>query len=120
MGGSAKRCAVAASDPNALLRIIEQPHTPVDLLRSALRLNGLAVLNQECKDFVLDCAPVAAARRWPAVTPPKGGHDTTGLAAKTSYLVGGMLRPVVKQISEAVTKTKHDGQYFAACSGLFL
>ena len=60
MGGSAKSCAVAASDPNALLRIIEQPNTPVELLRSALRLNGLAVLNQECKDFVLDCAPVSA------------------------------------------------------------
>ena len=43
-----------------LLRIIEQPNTPVDLLRNALRLNGLAVLNQECKDFVLDCAPVSA------------------------------------------------------------
>ena len=60
LGGSAKSCAVAASDPNALLRIIEQPNTPVELLRSALRLNGLAVLNQECKDFVLDCAPVSA------------------------------------------------------------
>src|SRR5712691_2920086 len=60
LGGSAKAYAVAASDPDALLRIIEQPNTPLDLLRSALRLNGLAVLNQECKDFVLDCAPVSA------------------------------------------------------------
>ena len=65
MGGSAKSCAVAASDPGALLRIIEQPNTPVELLRSALRLNGLAVLNQECKDFVLDCAP-SQQSRWPA------------------------------------------------------
>ena len=30
----------------------------LDLLRNALRLNGLAVLNQECKDFMLDVAPV--------------------------------------------------------------
>src|SRR5919199_5858630 len=58
LGGSAKACAVAISDPATLLRIIEQPDTPVDLLRNALRLNGLAVLNQECKDFVLDVAPV--------------------------------------------------------------
>ena len=62
IGGSTKGCALAVSDPNSLIRIIEQPHTPVDLLRNALRLNGLAVLNQECKDFVLDCAPVAAQR----------------------------------------------------------
>src|SRR3954451_19789578 len=60
LGGSAKGCAIAVSDPSSLLRIIEQPNTPVDLLRNALRLNGLAVLNQECKDFVLDCAPVLA------------------------------------------------------------
>ena len=57
LGGSAKGCAIAVSDPESLLRIIEQPNTPIDLLRNALRLNGLMVLNQECKDFVLDCAP---------------------------------------------------------------
>src|SRR5207253_497226 len=54
LGGSAKACAFAVSDPSTILRIIEQPDTPVDLLRNALRFNGLAVLNQECKDFVLD------------------------------------------------------------------
>src|SRR6266536_3613438 len=60
LGGNAKSCALAISHPAALLRIIEQPSTPIDLLRNALRLNGLAVLNQECKDFVLDIAPVRA------------------------------------------------------------
>jgi type IV pilus assembly protein PilM len=102
MGGSAKSCAVAASDPNALLRIIEQPNTPVELLRSALRLNGLAVLNQECKDFVLDCAPVSAGAL--AEVTPNG--TVTESSRKTRYLVGGMLRPAVKQISEALSKTK--------------
>ena len=109
LGGSAKGCAIAISDPASLLRIIEQPNTPIDLLRNALRLNGLAVLNQECKDFVLDCAPVAES---------SNGHGTNGTAtateettgqngvAKTKYLVGGMLRPTVKQISEACTKTR--------------
>ena len=102
MGGSAKSCAVAASDPNALLRIIEQPDTPVALLRSALRLNGLAVLNQECKDFVLDCAPVSA----PALVGVTPNGSATESSRKTRYLVGGMLRPAVKQISEALSKTK--------------
>ena len=49
LGGGAKTCAFAVSDPSTILRIIEQPDTPVDMLRMALRLNGLAVLNQECK-----------------------------------------------------------------------
>src|SRR5206468_5703590 len=96
MGGSAKSCAVAVSDPNALLRIIEQPNTPVELLRSALRLNGLAVLNQECKDFVLDCAPVSAVTLV-GVTPDGAVVPSSG-AGKTRYLVGGMLRPAVKKI----------------------
>ena len=109
LGGSAKGCAIAVSDPGSLLRIIEQPDTPIDLLRNALRLNGLAVLNQECKDFVLDCAPVSAegangqsSNGSPASdeTPSQNG------VPKTKYLVGGMLRPAVKQISEACSKTR--------------
>lgn len=105
MGGSAKACVVAASDPDALLRIIEQPTTPVELLRSALKLNGLAVLNQECRDFVLDCAPVSTVVLTP-VTPDGAPAEAPAPSGKTRYLVGGMLRPVVKQISEAMTKTK--------------
>jgi type IV pilus assembly protein PilM len=102
LGGSAKSYAVAVSDPDALLRIIEQPHTPIELLRSALRLNGLAVLNQECKNFVLDCAPVSAVA-LAGVAPNGASLESSG---KTRYLVGGMLRPAVKQISEAFGKTK--------------
>lgn len=105
MGGSAKGCAVAASDPDALLRIIEQPTTPVELLRSALKLNGLAVLNQECRDFVLDCAPVSAVALTP-VTPDGAPAEGGTPSGKMRYLVGGLLRPAVKQISEAMTKTK--------------
>jgi Tfp pilus assembly PilM family ATPase len=117
LGSSAKGCAIAVSDPASLLRIIEQPDTPIDLLRSALRLNGMNVLNQECKDFVLDCAPVIANGHT-------NGHETNGhangsengasepeshsIAARgpKKYLVGGMLRPSVKQISEATSKAR--------------
>ncbi|HEY2140129.1 MAG TPA: pilus assembly protein PilM [Chthoniobacterales bacterium] len=114
LGGSAKGCAIAVSDPASLLRIIEQPSTPIDLLRNALRLNGLAVLNQECKDFVLDCAPVLAEEPnghapngtdgVAAPEPETNGHN--GTVKTTKYLVGGMLRPTVKHISEACTKTR--------------
>ncbi|MGZ4983233.1 MAG: pilus assembly protein PilM [Chthoniobacterales bacterium] len=100
LGGSAKACAIGVSDPGSLLRIIEQPETPVDLLRNALRLNGLLVLNQECKDFVLDCTPVSSNGQNTNAT-----ETVNGMALK-KYLVGGMLRPAVKQISDAVYKTR--------------
>lgn len=111
LGHGAKASAVAVSDPNALLRIIEQPDTPVELLRNALRLNGLAVLNQECKDFVLDIAPVmshSAQHGSDKTGPDKGGNVAvqSSVATKTKYLVGGMLRPTVKQISAAMSKTR--------------
>jgi Tfp pilus assembly PilM family ATPase len=109
LGGSAKGCALAVSDPGALLRIIEQPDTPVGLLRNALRLNGLAVLNQECKEFVLDVAPVNAHATKEA--PSEGGDAgavgvQNSVLTKTRYLVAGMLRSGVKQLAEALTKTK--------------
>lgn len=111
LGGSASGCAVAVSDPESLLRIIEQPSTPIDLLRNALRLNGLMVLNQECKDFVLDCAPIAAepanGANGAANGQTEGATATqTAVAVQTKYLVAGMLRPTVKQISEACTKSR--------------
>jgi Tfp pilus assembly PilM family ATPase len=112
LGGSAKGCAIALSDPGALLRIIEQPDTPVDLLRNALRWNGLAVLNQECKDFVLDVAPVVSpemnAGSITQNSPADSGSVAVqgGVVTKTKYLVGGMLRSAVKQISAAASKTR--------------
>ncbi|MFL6591064.1 MAG: pilus assembly protein PilM, partial [Chthoniobacterales bacterium] len=112
LGGSAKGCAIAISDPSSLLRIIEQPNTPIDLLRNALRLNGLAVLNQECKDFVLDCAPVVEESNGTEMNGTNGNgageqdHPHSNGVLKTKYLVGGMLRPTVKQISEACSKTR--------------
>ncbi len=112
LGGSAKGCALAISDPATLLRIIEQPDTPVDLLRNALRLNGLAVLNQECKDFVLDVAPVTSSAANEKLTDSAKQNQAgttavqSGVLTKTKYLVGGMLRDVVRQISEAMSKAR--------------
>jgi Tfp pilus assembly PilM family ATPase len=111
LGQGAKACAVAISDPNALLRIIEQPDTPMELLRNALRFNGLAVLNQECKDFVLDIAPVvnrSPNRAASVASENKSGNTAvqSGVLTKTKYLVGGMLRPMIKQISAAMGKTR--------------
>jgi Tfp pilus assembly PilM family ATPase len=109
--GGGKAFAVAVSDPNALLRIVEQPDTPIHLLRNALRLNGLAMLNQDCKNLVLDVAPVAGQRN----DSPGGNDDAPGdgpvavqnaVLTKTKYLVGGIERPRVKQLSETMAKLR--------------
>jgi Tfp pilus assembly PilM family ATPase len=93
LGGSAKVCAVGVSSPEAIIRIIEQPETPSDILRDALRLNGMALLNQDCKGFVLDCdqIPVSDTAHAPE-------------AGKRKYLVGGLPRTQVTQLSEALEK----------------
>ena len=117
LGGFTKSCALAVSDPAALLRIIEQPATPPELLRNALRYNGLSMLNQDCKDFVLDVASISC-NGGPAVAIAAAGEDERPVATQvqgppatqtqtqTRYLVGGLLRSRVKELSEAMAKTR--------------
>jgi Tfp pilus assembly PilM family ATPase len=110
LGASAKGCAVAVSHPSPILRIIEQPDTPIELLRNALRLNGLAVLNQDCKEFVLDVAPVMAPAAEPRAKTDEDGDGgnvaVQAVATKTKYLVGGTLRSYVKLVYDAMAKVK--------------
>ena len=94
MGGSAKGCAVAVSSPEALVRIIEQPDTPPEILRDALRLNGMALLNQDCKNFVLDCDLIETA------APAPGTAAQSGQAAQKRYLIAGLPRTEMAQLGE--------------------
>ncbi len=97
MGGNAKTCAVGVSSSDALIRIIEQPETPTHILREALRLNGMMLLNQECKDFVLDCDKIP--------TTNAAMSSESGEAKFHRYLVGGLPRSRVMQIGDAIEKT---------------
>ncbi len=94
MGGSAKGCAVAVSSPDALMRIIEQPETPPELLRDALRMNGTTLMNQDCKQFVLDCVdcevPVQGTPA-PAANAP---------VPQKRYLVAGLPKTEVDQLTQ--------------------
>jgi Tfp pilus assembly PilM family ATPase len=92
LGASAKACVVGVSSPDSLIRIIEQPPTPTNLLRDALRLNGMNLMNQDCRGFVLDCDKIEGE------PPPP---DATG-SPHLKYLVGGLPRAEVQQISEAL------------------
>jgi Tfp pilus assembly PilM family ATPase len=104
--GGAKTCAFAISDPSSILRIIEQPDTPTHLLRTALRLNGLAVLNQDCKEFVLDVAPVVDNGKGTSKPDKSSGTGNVGVLTQTKYLVGGMLRSQIRQIVGAAGKVR--------------
>jgi Tfp pilus assembly PilM family ATPase len=111
LGGYTKSCALAVSEPGSLLRIIEQPNTPPALLRNALRYNGLSMLNQDCKDFVLDVASISNGISGANGTAGEGqGAVAVQVQApattQTRYLVGGLLRSKVKEISEAMAKTR--------------
>lgn len=92
MGASAKACAVAVSSADSIIRILEQPETPTDILRDALRLNGLLLLNQDVKDFVLDCDTVSAADGEAA--PANSGRQVR-------YLVAGLPRKQLGFIDDA-------------------
>ena len=95
MGGSAKGCAVAVSSPDALMRIIEQPETPPELLRDALRMNGTTLMNQDCKNFVLDCVDCE-------ISAASGSHAPSANAPvqQRRYLVAGLPRAEVAQLSQ--------------------
>ena len=100
MGGSAKACVVATTSPDALIRIIEQPSTPREILRDALKINGFSLLNQDVRDFVLDCAQLescSANGSEPAAAP--------GVLPKMKYLVGGLPRKEVAQLDEIFQKS---------------
>jgi Tfp pilus assembly PilM family ATPase len=89
LGGSAKAYAVAVSSPDAFVRTIDQPETPPTLLREALRLNGMTLLNQDCRPFVLDCDEMPVSGE-----PPQAGRKR--------YLVGGLPRTQVTTVQEAM------------------
>jgi len=92
MGGSAKAYGVAVSSPDSIIRIIEQPVTPPNILREALRLNGMALLNQDCKEFVLDCDNIPTSES--SLEPDKNNRKR--------YLVGGLPRTQVSMLYDTL------------------
>jgi type IV pilus assembly protein PilM len=95
MGAGAKTCAIAVSTNDSLIRIIEQPAMPREILRDAVRLNGLSLLNQDVKEFVLDCDQIP--------TPVSSGPGAAPAApnAPVKYLVAGLPRTRVQLIDAA-------------------
>ena len=110
VGASAKSCAVAVSSTDSLIRIIEQPETPRDVLRDAIRLNGLSLLNQDVKEFVLDCEPISLPSNVKAPKPEKKKKGEAPApvvpAQQVKYLVAGLPRSRVQFIDQAFQQYK--------------
>ena len=106
MGASPQYCSIAPSYSDAVIRIIEQPETPTDMLREALRLNGMALLNQEVKEFVLDCdliKPAAVSKDKHAAAAKEGAHAES---RRLLYLVGGLPRALISKMDAGFQKVK--------------
>jgi type IV pilus assembly protein PilM len=99
VGAGAKTCAIAVSSNDSLIRIIEQPETPHEILRDAIRLNGLSLLNQDVKEFVLDCEKIPSA-------PAQGVPTPTAPNTPIKYLVAGLRRSRVQLIDQAFQQYK--------------
>ena len=93
------------SSPQSIIRIIEQPTTPPNLLRDALRFNGLALLNQDCRDFVLDCDQIPAGD-LPHHGPVGDTPGSTNARGTSRYLVGGLPRTELSQVSGSFTRNR--------------
>jgi type IV pilus assembly protein PilM len=95
LGGTAKAIGVATSSPEAFLKIISQYPTPPNLLRRGLQINGVAMLNQDITDMVVDCDLIVKA-------------DTTVMDPKTQlkYLVCGIPRTRVHLLDECFRKLR--------------
>jgi Tfp pilus assembly PilM family ATPase len=101
MGGSAKACVVAVSSNDALLRIIEQPGIEPSLLRNALRINDMALLNQSVRNYVLDCDRIR-----PTVHTSSANYPAAASGVPVPYLVGGLPRERIGHLNDAFSRLK--------------
>ncbi len=108
LGNGGKATVVAVSSPDSLIRIIEQPTTPTHLLRDALRLNGLALLNQDCRDYVLDCdrIPESNGHANGHSNGHANGHTDPSGRPSSRYIVGGLPRTAVGEVTAALSKNR--------------
>jgi Tfp pilus assembly PilM family ATPase len=98
LGGTAKHLSVAYGGSDTLIRIIDQPPTPPEMLRTALRINGKMLLHQDVQGYVLDCDLLAPEL---AEVPPDAAE-----VPQQPYLVGGTLRDNVDKVHAAMGRIR--------------
>jgi type IV pilus assembly protein PilM len=89
-----KGYTASVSGGDSIVRIIEQPETPPTLLRDAIRLNGMTLLNQDVRQFVIDCDQIS--------------HQQSGPGTMHRYLVAALPRKQVLAIQTAMESNRID------------
>lgn len=98
LGGKVKSHATSMSDDEMILRIVEQQATPLEVLRSALKLNASALLHEDCKNYLLDCDTVDGSD--PSVSEAQQRPN------QVKYVIGGLPRQKVAHVTGAFAKLK--------------
>jgi Tfp pilus assembly PilM family ATPase len=91
-----KNCGVSLSGDEGIVRIIDQPPTPREIMRDALRLNGMILLGQDVRGMVLDCDAIEGGVSGFS---PESGN-------RMRFLVAGVGRERVGQIDKAFGEIK--------------
>lgn len=90
LGSKPTHWSVALMHKEAVIRIVEQPETPREILREALRHSGESLLNHDVHDHVIDCASLRSAHgAQPGLRP---------------YLVGAVPRELTRILAEGFRK----------------
>lgn len=90
IGSKARQWTVALMHKEAVIRIVEQPDMPREILREAMRHNGELLVNQDLHAHVIDCAPLRQAEN--------------STEAKRRYVVGAVPRALTTTIAEGFRK----------------
>jgi type IV pilus assembly protein PilM len=91
-----KACGVALPGDEGIIRIIEQPPTPREIMRDALRFNGATLLGQDVREMVVDCDVIEEGAV--GFSSDEGG--------RSRFLVVGVERKRIEQIDKAFSDIK--------------
>jgi len=103
VGGVGKKTIGLAINPkNKILKTIEQPETPLTMLRDVLKLNAKSLLDQDVTGYVLDCD----FNEREVVKVEGEEEQPVKKAQKRKFLVGGMESQLIDMIWGACEKEK--------------
>ncbi len=104
VGAPSKTIGLAITQPEAIIKNIEQSETPKPILRDALRMNGSAILDQDVTSYVLD----TVLNETPAKIEAAEAESASGSRTKRKrqYLVAGLPAATVEMVWNATLKER--------------
>jgi Tfp pilus assembly PilM family ATPase len=111
LGAPSKALGLAVDDTEAILKNVEQPVTPLPVLREALKLNGKTILDQDIEEMVLDASeneptPAKENAEDDEDAPPPQPQARQRGQGKAQYMVAGLPSARVETLWSAAGKQK--------------